>query len=206
MTATHPLQADRRQRRWVQVHNRLYDAATALFIESGFTATSIDAIADRADVARKTVFNHYPRKKDFIAEWGNRRRAQVAGVLSADLLAHEDVGLALRHYFDSLAEVSRNDRAVTIRMMEGWRESGGPFDNEPRTLVTVLSDFVSTAKQTGAVAPQIDSDRVGTIVYSAYIGLLFDWCDGGTDRTPPFDLADAFRRMLEMMLHGLLGS
>jgi AcrR family transcriptional regulator len=56
----------RRERRWREVHDRVYDAALELFLAQGFVATSYDEIAERADVARKTAFNHFPRKIDFI--------------------------------------------------------------------------------------------------------------------------------------------
>jgi AcrR family transcriptional regulator len=40
------------------------DVATRLFFERGFDNVTIDEIAEAADVGRKTVFNHFPRKED----------------------------------------------------------------------------------------------------------------------------------------------
>lgn len=52
-----------------EVHDRVCDAALQLSLVPGFVATSYDEIAERADVARRTAFNHFPRKIDFISEW-----------------------------------------------------------------------------------------------------------------------------------------
>lgn len=38
----------------------------ALFVEKGFDSTTMEDIAELADVARATVFNHFPRKSAFL--------------------------------------------------------------------------------------------------------------------------------------------
>jgi len=48
---------------------RLLAAALRLFAEQGYEATTIDQIAAAADVARQTVLNHYPHKRDFLQAW-----------------------------------------------------------------------------------------------------------------------------------------
>lgn len=54
---------DRRQRRRQSTRAALADAALELFEENGFAATTIDEIADRADVARRTFFRHFVSKE-----------------------------------------------------------------------------------------------------------------------------------------------
>lgn len=193
---------DRRQRRWHQVHDRLYQAACELSLESGFVDTSVEQIAERADVARKTAFNHFPRKRDFILEWGKRRRQQVLAAVSPVLLADPSLEVVLRHYFAELAAINLAERALTIRMSLGWRESGGPFDDDPHELIGVFRGFISDAIARGEVSGIIDAERLGTVLYSSYFGLLYDWCDG-PDAVPPFDLDVAFTQLLDIVLGGL---
>lgn len=47
-----------------QTRQEISDAATRLFIEHGFEATTITQIATAAQVAKKTVTNYFPRKED----------------------------------------------------------------------------------------------------------------------------------------------
>ncbi len=49
-------------------YQRILDAAKALFIEQGFPATSMEAIARRASVVRATVYNNFSHKEAIVAE------------------------------------------------------------------------------------------------------------------------------------------
>lgn len=46
-----------------QKHSDIIDAAVSLFCEEGFGATSMDRIAQRAGVSKRTVYNHFPSKE-----------------------------------------------------------------------------------------------------------------------------------------------
>src|SRR5690606_15019811 len=202
MTTPEVAKQDRRQRRWHEAHDRLYQAACELFLESGYANTSVDDIAERADVARKTAFNHYPRKRDFIAEWGRRRRQRVIDAISAELADDPGLEPVLRRYFAELAAINVAERALTIRMSLGWRQSGGPFDADPHQLVDVLRGFLTDAIERGEISSKVNASHVATILYSSYFGLLYDWCEGPDDQ-PPFDLHDAFMHLIDVVLDGI---
>jgi len=52
----------RRERRSRELRDRIYHTAQALFLEHGFAATTVSQIADAADVAQATFFNHFQNK------------------------------------------------------------------------------------------------------------------------------------------------
>ncbi|WP_051791363.1 TetR/AcrR family transcriptional regulator [Amycolatopsis jejuensis] len=193
---------DRRQRRWLQVHDAIYDAACELFGESGFDETSFGQIAERADVARKTVFNHFPRKRDFVSEWGRRRRAQVLAHLSDELLAQPSLDTVLRHYYTELAKLYETERAFSIRMLLGWRSLGGPFDDDPHRMIGQVGEFIVAAQKRGEVGKDINPGWIATMLYSTYFGLLYDWCKGDVDK-PPFNLRKAFLQAVGVVVDGV---
>lgn len=53
----------RRERRKLEVRERIYSAARDLFAKQGFDATTVDEIAEAADVAPATFFNHFKSKQ-----------------------------------------------------------------------------------------------------------------------------------------------
>lgn len=58
--------ADRRERKKQRTRLAIQDAAFALFAERGYRETTIAAIADRADVAPRTVTVHFPAKEELL--------------------------------------------------------------------------------------------------------------------------------------------
>src|SRR5215471_1773204 len=59
-------QPDRRERKKRRTRLAIQDAALELFAERGYRETTINAIADRADVAPRTVTVHFPTKEELL--------------------------------------------------------------------------------------------------------------------------------------------
>jgi AcrR family transcriptional regulator len=57
-----PRKPGRRERRSQELRDRIYQAAQTLFLEYGFAATTVNQIAEAADVAQATFFNHFQSK------------------------------------------------------------------------------------------------------------------------------------------------
>lgn len=55
---------DRRRRKARQTRNTLATAAVELILEHGLAATTVEAVAERADVARRTFSRHFTGKED----------------------------------------------------------------------------------------------------------------------------------------------
>ena len=57
-----------REKNRTEVRARLVAAALELFADQGFDAVTIDAIAARAKVSRRTFFRYFPTKEDVVME------------------------------------------------------------------------------------------------------------------------------------------
>ncbi len=54
--------------RSAQAHQAILDAAAALFIEEGFDAMSVEAVATRAAVGKATIYRRWPSKEDLVID------------------------------------------------------------------------------------------------------------------------------------------
>ncbi|HEY8684070.1 MAG TPA: helix-turn-helix domain-containing protein [Chloroflexota bacterium] len=74
----HVIDLDRRQRKRQALHQQLLDSAEQLFLSRGVGKTTVEDIAEAADVARQTVFNHFPYKEALALELASDGVQKVA--------------------------------------------------------------------------------------------------------------------------------
>jgi AcrR family transcriptional regulator len=72
------IEIGRRQRKRQALHESLLLVARELFRERGVAGTTMEDIAESADVARQTVFNHFPYKETLALEMASEGISQVA--------------------------------------------------------------------------------------------------------------------------------
>jgi AcrR family transcriptional regulator len=76
-----PTPPDRRTRKRLATRQRISNTATRLFVERGFDEVTVDEIAEAADVARMTVFNHFSRKEDMFFDLDEEGREDLLAAL-----------------------------------------------------------------------------------------------------------------------------
>ena len=73
----------RRERKKQQNRQRLLDCAIDLFQTQGFDKTTVDDIAEAADVSRGTFFNYFPTKEHLLDDIGDAALDDFSGMLPA---------------------------------------------------------------------------------------------------------------------------
>lgn len=181
--------AGRREQQRERMRQRLLDAALELFEAQGFDATTIDQIAGRADVARQTVLNHYPAKKDFVAAWGERRRSELTALPEAEAGSARD---GLHRIMSALAEINVREERLTRQLRE-QRIVPQPI---PPAMVAVLR----SGRDRGEIAGSIDPQVAAEIVAAVYFDTVSRWL---TEPKPGFDLHEELNSRLDLLLNGL---
>jgi len=80
-----PRKLGRRERRSQELRDRIYQAAQTLFLEFGFAATTVSQIAEAADVAQATFFNHFQSKAAILGAMTEEVFAQLESLMSEEL-------------------------------------------------------------------------------------------------------------------------
>jgi AcrR family transcriptional regulator len=68
-------------RRKMEVRDRILSAAFDLFLSQGVSATTIEEICERADVANRTFFNHFPTRQDMMRALAESRLLNLHDVV-----------------------------------------------------------------------------------------------------------------------------
>lgn len=187
---------DRRERRRRERHALLYRAAIDLFIERGYDATTMEDIGDRADVARATVFNHFPRKNAFIEEWARLRREGARAAVLAAGGADTTATHLLRQYLAELARmnIASPEESIALTSAVITNVKGHP------PLADVVTDFVAQGQAAGEFV-DVDPDQIGLLVATGFFATLMQWIDGAAEE---FDLSARVLSNLDLLLYGVV--
>jgi AcrR family transcriptional regulator len=113
-------QHGRRERKKTELRTRISDTATALFLERGFDEVSVSEVAEAADVARPTVFAHFPRKEDLVFDRYPEAEALVVSAIT-DRPAGTSAVSAIADLMISLAEQGHPLAAIRGSFAPFWR-------------------------------------------------------------------------------------
>jgi AcrR family transcriptional regulator len=178
----------------MRMRARLLSAAFDLFAANGFAETTIDQIAERADVARQTVLNHFPHKTDFARAWGQGRRDQLAAI--GERVPADESAQALAHrYFAALAEMNERERDLTRALLQSLTPTEVFL-----YIRAVPAAAIRRGQEQGEFSSAAEPDAAAEILTSVYFGTVSRWL---IDGPPPFDLARALAERLELVLVGL---
>ena len=189
---------DRRSRHRERRRDQVFEAAVELFTEQGYDNTTMDEIAERADVARGTVFNHFTRKVEFLNEWAKRRREKAYAAVHAEHLDDHSVGEILSRYMTELARISINTRRETVSLLTAALSSTNLLAHPE--MAGEMSKYVLRGKTRGEVYDDVDAEQAGLLVATGYFAILINWLDSEPE---PFDLTRALTDMVHLMLRGM---
>ncbi|GAB2956729.1 TetR/AcrR family transcriptional regulator [Amycolatopsis acidiphila] len=176
---------------------RLLAAALELFGKYGYDATTIDQIAAKADVARQTVLNHYPHKRDFMRAWGQDRRDQLLRLPEVD--GTEPAAEQLRRYFAALAAMNEQERELTGMLRASLRHDEVLVQEKPVPQAVLTA--IRRGQARGEFDPGAEPELVAEVLAAIYSDTLSRWL---IPAERPFDLAKLLAVKLDLVLRGLV--
>lgn len=147
--------------------------------EYGFDNISVGLIAERADIARGTFFNHFHSKDDLISEWSGRRRDLLIEKIGA-LPVHSSAADRLHACFVVLAEINCEDSQVTRHALKAWVRTAGPIIEAPYG-ATIIEQIIEDGVKSGEFRPDVNVGLVGHALRDLYLGVLYRRLDRLSD-------------------------
>lgn len=195
----------RRERKRLQMVAHLVGVAGRLFETQPYGSVTMEQIALEADVAKRTLYNHFPTKEALLAHWLEaelkrdlerltpelRRRRGFAARVSAELDASADwcerhpahLAAYLRHRFLSMGDATPEPP---------------PQRNPDRGDIAGLWYMLITdAQGTGELSDRFSAKQLTTWFHHLYLGTLMRWL-----MEPTISLREEFEQMVVLFIEG----
>jgi AcrR family transcriptional regulator len=191
----------RRERKKEETKERIFKAAVALFKHKGVEATTVEEICDKADVAKGTFFNYFPRKE------------AVFGYLTEEWLAQAE---------ERTAEILARPGRVRGEFIAMFAEFAGFYEEEPGLAKYVVQEWmrdqysgtdemclrwdaltlgvIRTLQRNGEVRADEAAERLHGVIHTVYQGTILEYV---ASPTPPYPLRDELRRRLAIVIAGV---
>jgi TetR/AcrR family transcriptional regulator, cholesterol catabolism regulator len=177
--------ADGRSRRREDTRQRLYEAAVDLVAEQGFSATTVDDIAERAGVAKGTVYYNFPSKTALFEEL----LRHGVGLLTADFRAAvsdrppgEAVAALVRA---QLEYIQRYRSFAQLLLSEMWR-TNREWQQTLKLLreeaIDVIAGVLRAGVDGGEFAPDLDVRLASSALFGVGLVVALDWLMFQPDR------------------------
>ncbi|TIX88476.1 TetR/AcrR family transcriptional regulator [Rhizobium sp. P44RR-XXIV] len=145
----------------------ILDAAVLAFREAGFAETSVEEIAMRAGLTRKTVYNLFGSKEEIALQLIARVEAGDA-IYRARMEANEDVFVLLERVFlDSAGWCLANPSLAKLALAPAERPSLEPRPDRP-SFQRLVRDLLVLGQQQGVIRKDDDPNFMSLVLLGIY--------------------------------------
>jgi AcrR family transcriptional regulator len=159
-----------------EVRKKIVAEASSLFMEKGYSATTMDNIAERLGVTKAAIYQYYKSKVDLFAAVTEFQRQELAGMLERSFADRElmqgasvlfdalldYINRSMEMYSDGMAVAVHNENIRTILREDRY----GDLD--------VIERFIEGQKKKGLIHSSIDSRILAVACDALIYGLMFD--------------------------------
>ena len=192
-----PQDLGRRERRKLEMRARVLEAAAELFEEDGFHATKIAAICERADIAQKTFFNHFPTKQHLLREIARQSMGELLADIETARKEERTTRDRLRVFFAKTAErtalAGPMNRELLTEVVHVVNESPEKSEHA-RQLHDAFGAIVEDGLRAGEVTSRHERETLTEMILGAFYVLMFNYAN--LDNYPIQRQAEAVSRFL----------
>lgn len=168
----------RRERKKRARRSRIYETARQLFLAHGVANTTVEQIAEAADVAPTTFFNHFQSKSAVLGEMVGEVSDHLHAMLQSELATDGTAETHIRRFAtDCIKALSVTEGLARDVLLEMLRTTSGPGKVLPY-LTRVHAPFVEILRRgqrEGNVRIDVESDVLAELVVGILNTALLGW-------------------------------
>lgn len=198
------IEVSRRERKKEETKRRIFQESVGLFREKGFEATTVDEIAERADVAKGTFFNYFPRKESVLNYLSEIRLEAAEADAEALLAAATPAREKLIEIYLGAALAYEADRELTrFVLTELLHLRFTPSMEVGARWESLLARVFEQGQASGQLRADVPPAQAIDVLTSIYYALLFMWSSCPEGSSMDVDLRSELRARLTLVLDGL---
>lgn len=168
----------RRERRKLELRDRIRAAGLELFEAQGVEATKIQAICQRADIAQKTFFNYFPTKRHLLREIAQVSLGELLLDIEAVRKLPASTGEKVRAFFagvaDNAEEAGPMRRELLTEVIHLAHESGSEH-RQAQQLRDAFGGIVSDGLEAGELTDRYGAEVLTEMLMGAFYVQMFNW-------------------------------
>lgn len=160
-------------RKHSSARDKIVEAASGLFFEQGYQATTIDDVIEHSGVSRPTLYNHFKTKEELCVEYLRERRRIDLGLLKETAQKEKT---AKGRFLTMVRMMDHNMSSTAFRgcryfnMISEVADCNSPIAKEARVYVDGLRDIIKDCVlELKASDPKFKKLKVDDIAESYYL-------------------------------------
>jgi TetR/AcrR family transcriptional regulator of autoinduction and epiphytic fitness len=192
----------RRHRKRSQTLEHLAGTAARLFEEHGFEAVTMERIAAETDVAKGTLYNHFPTKEAVLAHWMHLELAKDLGHLSSVIGPQTRFADGITHLLAASADWCERHKDylppyLRFRFQEIGTSAPKSEGDGARDMTSVFSGLILNSQNAGEMRTDLSAEHLALMFHHLYLSALLRWLD-----KPGLKLSDEFAGVVQLFMSG----
>ena len=165
----------RRELNKIQCRQRILKASRQLFSTKGYEETTMEDVADRAEVSKATLYNYFPGKDSLLLGIAEAELGQICQLIEGELSQVPSALERLRQVLeafvlDSMCYISLSRKITYLNSCEDSDLFATRLE-----MVQILRGLVLQAQQQGELRRDVGTDAVTELVMGLYLTAQFQW-------------------------------
>ncbi|GLQ45753.1 TetR family transcriptional regulator [Dyella lipolytica] len=197
-----PETAGRRDRKRSQTQDHLARTAARLFDAHGFDAVTMEQIAADADVAKGTLYNHFPTKEAVLAHWIHIELANDLKHLAGDIGPHTTFADGITPILAASADWCERHRDylppyLRFRFQEIGTSARESESGGARDMISAFTWLILKSQEAGEMRTDLSAEHLALMFHHLYLSALLRWLD-----IPGLKLGEEFASVVRLFIEG----
>ncbi|MBN3817852.1 TetR/AcrR family transcriptional regulator [Paraburkholderia sp. Se-20369] len=188
----------RRARKRIQMLAHLAATAARLFDAHGYDTVTMEQIAAEADVAKRTLYNHFATKEAVLAHWLEGELARDLAHLQRDVARRKSFASRIACVLDASAAWCEQHPVYLLAYLRHRFLSIGTVEpDDGGDIVLVWRQLIVAGQQAGELNAALPAEQLATWFHHLYLAAMLRWLNA-----PGLSLKREFQAVARFFVEG----